>query len=146
MQDTTKSLDDIVQRVDQGKGVLGELTGDSRESRELALHLHRSIRSVDEFTNRVNRGNGALIRLVEDEEYARRVLGNLDHTLADLAKVAARIENGQGTLGKLVNDPSLYQDTQSLVVRARKSWLLRLFGSGGESAPAEPAAGSAASP
>ena len=140
VQDTTKSLDDIVQRIDQGKGVLGELTGDSRESRELALHLHRSMRSVDEFTNRVNRSNGTLIRLVEDEEYARRVLGNLDHTLADLAKVAERLENGQGTLGKLVNDPSLYQDTQSLVVRARKSWLLRLFGSGGGGAPAEPAA------
>src|SRR5204863_423638 len=69
VQDTTKSLDEIVQRIDQGKGVLGELTGDSRESRELAHHLHRSIRSVDEFTGRLNRGN---------------VLDNLDHAVADL--------------------------------------------------------------
>src|SRR5207244_13477913 len=67
VQDTTKSLDDIVQRVDQGTGVLGELTGDSHESRELARHLHRSMRSVDEFTTRLNRGNGAFVRLVEDE-------------------------------------------------------------------------------
>ena len=144
VQDTTKSLDDIVQRIDQGKGVLGELTGDSRESRELARHLHRSMRSVDEFTSRLNHGNGAFVRLVEDEAYARRVLGNLDRAVADVAKVAERLERGQGTLGKLVNDPSLYQDTKSLVGRARGSWLLRFFGAGGGRTPAEPAAGAPA--
>src|SRR5438094_7301896 len=60
---TTKSLDGIVQRIDQGKGVLGELTGDTRESKELAHHLHRSMRALDALTTRLNHGNGALARL-----------------------------------------------------------------------------------
>jgi phospholipid/cholesterol/gamma-HCH transport system substrate-binding protein len=144
VQETTKSLDGIIKRVDEGKGVLGELTGDTRESQELARHLHRSMKSVDEFTTRLNRGNGTLVRLMEDEEYARRVLGNLDRAVADLAAVADRIERGQGTLGRLVNDPSLYQDTKSLVGRARSSWLLRFFGGGGGSRSAEPAPGTPA--
>src|SRR5262249_52270428 len=78
VQETTKALDGIVKRIDEGKGVLGQLTGDTSESKELALHLHRSMRAVDQFTSRLNRGNGALVRLIEDEAYAHRVLGNLD--------------------------------------------------------------------
>src|SRR5262249_27723491 len=128
VEETTKSLDGIVQRIDQGKGVLGQLTGDTSESKELALHLHRSMRAVDQFTSRLNRGNGALVPPIEDEAYAPRVLGTPDRAIADLATVADRLERGQGTLGRLVNDPSLYQDTKSLVGRARQSWLLRLLG------------------
>src|SRR5207247_11049860 len=141
----------VLERVDRGEGVLGQLTSDTKESRELLTHVRRSARSLDALTTRLNRGNGALPRLMEDEAYAHRVLGNLDRAISDLADVAAKLDHGQGTLGRRVHDPSLYHDTKALVGGARKSWLLRFFGGGGsarQGTPAPPAgpAGDGAQP
>ncbi|HJQ84282.1 MAG TPA: MlaD family protein [Candidatus Binatia bacterium] len=131
VESTTKSLDRIIERVDKGEGVLGQLTGDTREAKELTRHIQRAARAADEFGTRLSRGQGMLGKLVEDEAYARRVLGNLDKATADLATVTEKLAHGQGTLGKLVHDPSLYDDAKGLVGRARQSWLLRLMGGGG---------------
>ncbi len=135
LQETTRSLDDILQRVNRGEGLLGRLARTSKQDEELIASVGRSAKSVEQLTARLNRGQGVLVKLVEDDAYARRVLGNLDRTLADLSEVAAKLDRGQGTLGKLLNDPSLYQQTQSLVGGARKSWLVRLLGGGGGSDP-----------
>ena len=132
VQKTTQSLEQILERVNRGEGVLGQLTSNTRENADLVAHARRAVKSLDEFTTRLKRGRGAAMQLIEDEAYAKRVLGNLDRTLADLASVAAKLDHGQGTLGRLVNDPSLYQEAQGLVGRARRSWLLRWMGGGGE--------------
>ena len=135
--------------MNRGQGVLGQLTGDTPEAKELAAHIRRAARSIDEFSGRLNRGKGTLVQLVEDEAYARRVLANLDRTLADLAEVAAKLDRGEGTLGKLVIDPALYHEAKSLVGGVRSSWFLRFFGgrtpSGPPPAP-EPGAGAATKP
>jgi phospholipid/cholesterol/gamma-HCH transport system substrate-binding protein len=127
LQDTTRSLDDILHRVNRGEGLLGRLTRTSKEDEELIANVDKSARSLKELTARLNSGHGLLAKLVDDDAYAQRVLGNLDRTLGDLAEVAGKLDRGEGTLGKLVNDPALYHDTQSLLGRARRSWLLRLF-------------------
>src|SRR5881392_2508744 len=135
---TAASLEKILQRIDRGEGLLGQLTSDTKEARELLTHVRRSARSLDALTTRLNRGNGALPRLMEDEAYAHRVLGNLDRAISALADVAAKLDHGQGTLGRLVNDPSLYHDAKALVGGARKSWMLRFFGGGGSAPPETP--------
>src|SRR5438105_3724113 len=138
VQATTASLEKILQRVDRGEGMLGQLTSDTKEARELLGHVRRSARSLDQLTTRLNRGNGALARLMEDETYAQRVLGNLDRAIRDLADVAAKLDRGQGTLGKPANDPARYHDAKALVGGARKSWFLRFFGGVGPPPPDTP--------
>src|SRR5262249_37395194 len=130
VQEPTRGLEKIRRRAGPGQGLLGQLTGPSREGDELRARVGRASRSLERFARRLERGQGALPQLVEDETYARRVLGNLDRAVADLADVAAKLDRGQGTLGKLVNDPSLYHEARGLVGRAHESWLLRLMGGG----------------
>jgi phospholipid/cholesterol/gamma-HCH transport system substrate-binding protein len=140
VQETTRSLDEILTRVRRGEGLLGQLTSETRENAELLARVGRTVEALEDFTGRLRSGRGALVRLVEDDAYGERLLGNLERATADLAAVAAKLERGHGTLGKLVNDAALYDDTRSLVGRARGSWLLRLFG--GADGGARPAASS----
>jgi phospholipid/cholesterol/gamma-HCH transport system substrate-binding protein len=132
LQGTTRSMDEILQRVERGEGLLGRLTRKTKESDALIANVERAASALDRLVTRLSKGHGALPRLMEDEDYARRLLGNLDRITTDLASVTGKLQRGEGTLGKLVNDPSLYQDTRSLLGRARKSWLLRILGGGGE--------------
>lgn len=136
LQETTREIEMIFRRVSKGEGVLGRLTRDTKESQQLLANIENSMKSIDEFTSRLNDRKGTVSRLVDDEAYAKQVLGNLDRALHDLAEAAGKLDRGEGTLGKLLNDPALYQDTHALVGRARRSWLLRLFGFGGSGAPA----------
>jgi phospholipid/cholesterol/gamma-HCH transport system substrate-binding protein len=144
LQETTREVEMIFRRVSQGQGLLGRLTRDTKEGRALLASIERSASAIEEFTGRLNRSRGLVARMVEDEAYARRVLENLDRTAQSLADVGAKLERGEGTLGLLLNDPSLYQEARGLLGRARRNWLLRLFGFGGgpvEPSPATPEAG-----
>jgi len=127
VQDTTRSLEEILQRLNRGEGVLGRLTRNTREVDELFTRVTRAAKSLDQLTDRLNRGRGTVGKLVDDEAYATRVLGNLDAALRDLKDVADKLDRGEGTLGKLVNDPSLYHEAKALVGSARRSWLLGVY-------------------
>jgi phospholipid/cholesterol/gamma-HCH transport system substrate-binding protein len=136
VQETTRSLEQILSRVQRGEGLLGQLTAQTRETTELLARVNRTAAALDDFSSRLRDGRGALVRLVEDDAYGDRLLANLDRAVGDLAAVAAKLEHGEGTLAKLVNDGALYDDTRSLVGRARRSWLLRLFGGSDGAVPA----------
>src|SRR6059058_2456248 len=155
VQDTTRSLEDILQRLNRGEGILGRLTRNTREVDELFARVNHAAKSLDEMSDRLNRGRGTVGKLVEDEAYAARVLGNLDAAIRDLKDVAEKLDRGEGTLGKLVNDPSLYHEAKALVGGARRSWLLGVykgvsglwpFGGGGTEAPPDQPIGKPAAP
>ena len=140
VQSTTRALEQILQRVDRGEGLVGQLTRDTKENRELLTSVRQTAQALDAFTRRLNDDRTVLGRLAGDEAYGRRVLDNLDRTLADLAVVTDKLARGEGTLGKLVSDPALYDDAQGFFGGARQSWVLRLFGFGGEPSPRPPLA------
>jgi len=137
---TSASLSQIIDRVNKGEGVLGQLLRTTPQGQRLMTNVEGAARSLNDVAARLARGRGTVPRLFEDEAYAQRMLANLDATTRNLAEVTDKINRGQGTLGRLVNDPSLYEDAQGVLGRAKGNWLLRWFVGERDDADEAPAA------
>ncbi len=127
LEKTSAALSQIIDRVNKGDGVLGQLLRTTPQGQRLMTNVEGAARSLNEVAARLARGRGTVPRLFEDDAYAQRLLANLDATTRNLAEVTDKINRGQGTLGRLVNDPSLYEDAQGLLGRAKGNWLLKWF-------------------
>jgi phospholipid/cholesterol/gamma-HCH transport system substrate-binding protein len=120
---TTATLDQVVERVDNGEGLLGRLVSDPK----LAASFDHSLQSIERVSRRLEHGKGAAVRLVEDEQYGDRLLAKIDRATDDLAQVAQKLNRGDGTLGKLINDRTLHDEATGLVRDVRSSWLVRIY-------------------
>ncbi|MFL6258721.1 MAG: MlaD family protein [Thermoanaerobaculia bacterium] len=96
------SLNRILQRMERGEGILGQLTSDTPQGRRLQGSLVNTSESLERIANTVEHGNGPLPRLLNDRAMADQLAGSLDRfqTLLDKA------QNGPGLLPGLLNDPS----------------------------------------
>jgi phospholipid/cholesterol/gamma-HCH transport system substrate-binding protein len=63
----------------------------------------------------VNAGKGALGKLTRDEEFAAK----LQNTMNRLSGIADELAAGQGTAGRFLKDPSLYNNTDQMLVETR---------------------------
>jgi phospholipid/cholesterol/gamma-HCH transport system substrate-binding protein len=63
----------------------------------------------------VNAGKGALGKLTRDEEFAAK----LQNTMNRLSSISDDLANGQGTAGRLLKDPSLYNNTDQMLIETR---------------------------
>ena len=63
----------------------------------------------------MNAGKGALGKLTRDEEFAAK----LQNTMNKLSAISDELAAGQGTAGKLLKDPSLYNNTDQMLVETR---------------------------
>ena len=63
----------------------------------------------------INAGKGALGMVAKDEEFARK----LRNTLDKVSRMADQLEAGQGTAGKFLKDPSMYNNTDQLLLETR---------------------------
>jgi phospholipid/cholesterol/gamma-HCH transport system substrate-binding protein len=96
------SLNRILQRMERGEGILGQLTSDTPQGRRLQSSLVNTSESLERIANTVEHGKGPLPRLLNDRAMADQLAGSLDRfqTLLDKA------QNGPGLLPGLLNDPS----------------------------------------
>lgn len=104
-------IDLLVDEVNQGKGNLGKLIKDD----QLYNNANQTIVKANKLMDDLNAGHGAAGQLLKDEELARK----LHNTIAKLSDMADKIEAGQGSAGKLLNDPSVYNNTDQLLVETR---------------------------
>jgi phospholipid/cholesterol/gamma-HCH transport system substrate-binding protein len=63
----------------------------------------------------LNAGRGPAGMLLKDEAFARK----LRNTIDKLSTIADRLEAGEGSVGKLLKDPSVYNNTDQLLVETR---------------------------
>ncbi|HLE83945.1 MAG TPA: MlaD family protein [Thermoanaerobaculia bacterium] len=108
-------LRDILQRTEQGEGLLGELTTESETGRRVTDAIVETMESVQRVARNVETGEGPLPRLIHDRELADRIdvsLGRLDSVLADL-------EGGDGLLPGLLHDPATREDYDATMARLR---------------------------
>jgi phospholipid/cholesterol/gamma-HCH transport system substrate-binding protein len=96
------SLNRILQRMERGEGILGQLTSDTPEGRRLQSSLVNTSESLERIAGTVEHGNGPLPRLLNDRAMADQLAVSLDRfqTLLDKA------QNGPGLLPALLNDPA----------------------------------------
>jgi phospholipid/cholesterol/gamma-HCH transport system substrate-binding protein len=96
------SLNRILQRMERGEGLLGQLTSDTPEGRRMQSALVNTSESLERIANTVEHGKGPIPRLLNDRAMADKVAVSLDRfqTLLDQA------QHGPGLLPGLINDPA----------------------------------------
>lgn len=109
---TVDKLNLVIDDINAGKGTAGKLLKDPT----LYNNANDTIANVKQLTADVNAGKGALGKLAKDQEFADK----LQNTMNKLSTLADRMEAGQGTVGKLLQDPSLYNNTDQMLLETRE--------------------------
>jgi phospholipid/cholesterol/gamma-HCH transport system substrate-binding protein len=109
---TVTKLNTIIDDLNTGKGTAGKFLKDP------ALYdtANQTVANVKKLTDDVNAGKGALGKLAKDQEFADK----LQDTINKLSAITDRLEAGEGTAGKFLKDPSLYNNSDQLLVDTRE--------------------------
>lgn len=102
----------LVDGLQQGKGTAGKLLNDS----QLYDNANKTMADVSQLTADINAGKGALGKIARDQEFAAR----LQTLMNNLSQLSDRLEKGQGTAGLLFNDPTLYNNSNQMLVETRE--------------------------
>ena len=104
-------LDHMLDDINAGKGNLGKLVKDE----SLYKNLNETVAKANKMVDDLNAGKGAAGTLLKDEEFARK----LRNTLEKLSAIADKIDSGEGTAGKFLKDPSIYNNTDQMLIETR---------------------------
>jgi phospholipid/cholesterol/gamma-HCH transport system substrate-binding protein len=104
-------LNAIVDSVQNGQGTAGKLIKDPT----LYNNATSTLAKADRIMTDINDGKGPVGKLLKDEEMARK----LDTAITQLSEITAKLNSGQGTLGQLIVDPSVYNNTNQMLVETR---------------------------
>jgi phospholipid/cholesterol/gamma-HCH transport system substrate-binding protein len=105
-------LNAIIDDLQNGKGSAGKLLKDPA----LYENANKTVANVRQLTDDINAGKGALGKMTHDEEFAAR----LQTTMNNLASLTERLEKGEGTAGMLFKDPTLYNNSNQVLLESRE--------------------------
>lgn len=111
------SLRHILERMEAGEGILGELTTDSESGKRAKIALLDVIESTRRITSQIDQGEGTLAMLINDERLAERLggsVGQLEGLMEDLRQ-------GAGALPALLNDPQTREQLDQLLTGFRQT-------------------------
>ena len=109
---TVDKLNSIIDDLNAGKGTAGKLLKDPT----LYNNANETVANVKKLTDDVNAGKGAIGKLAKDQQFADK----LANTMNKLSALTDRLEAGEGTAGKLLRDPSLYNNSDQMLIEARE--------------------------
>ncbi len=96
------SLLNILNRMDRGEGLLGELTTESATGRQLRQSALATMQSMERVADEMEHGHGVLPQLINDPRLANRLTTAVER----LDAVLASAQTGSGPLPALLNDPA----------------------------------------
>ena len=109
---TVDKLNLIIDDINAGKGSAGKFLKDP----SLYNNANDTIANVKQLTADVNAGKGALGKLAKDQEFAAK----LQNTMNKLSDITDRLAAGEGTIGMLLHDPSVYNNSDQLLIESRE--------------------------
>ena len=109
--DAVDKIDRLVDEINAGKGSLGKFVKDEG----LYNNANQTMAKANKLMDDLNSGRGAAGKLLKDEELAKK----LHNTIDKLSAIVDRLEAGEGSAGKLLKDPSVYNNTDQLLVETR---------------------------
>jgi phospholipid/cholesterol/gamma-HCH transport system substrate-binding protein len=111
LDETVDKLNKIADDAQAGKGNLGKLLKDE----SLYSNLNQSVTKANKLLDDVNAGKGTLGKLTKDDALAAK----LQDTINKLSAIADRLDAGEGSVGMLLKNPSLYNNTDQMLVETR---------------------------
>jgi phospholipid/cholesterol/gamma-HCH transport system substrate-binding protein len=113
IRNVTDQVDEMVTRVNSGKGVLGRVLS---EDDTLYTDLESAVQSLKNMVSRVEQGHGSVGRLLSDDSTLH---DDLAEAVASIKRMAQRIEKGEGTAGRFMSDDTLYEEVEATVGEVR---------------------------
>jgi phospholipid/cholesterol/gamma-HCH transport system substrate-binding protein len=98
----SSSLSKILDRIERGEGLVGELTSNSSSGQQLKSSLIGASQTLERIALKIETGDGPLPRLLNDRDMAAK----LDRSLSRFESLLAKAEGGEGLLPGLLNDPA----------------------------------------
>jgi hypothetical protein len=112
------SLRNVLERVDRGEGVVGELTTQQEEGgRKLTDALYETLDSIQAMAATLETGQGPLARLINDEKMGQSLASSMER----LDAVLNKFETGEGLLPALLEDPTLKTDVGDTLAHLRET-------------------------
>jgi phospholipid/cholesterol/gamma-HCH transport system substrate-binding protein len=96
------SLNNILDRMERGEGVLGQLTKDTPQSQRLQESLVGTSESLQRIALTIEHGEGPLPRMLNDRALADQLARSLDR----FESLVTQAQSGPGLLPGLLNDPA----------------------------------------
>jgi len=104
------SLKNILQRIDRGEGLIGELTTAPETKQRLTDTLLTTLNKTNAALTHVESGKGVVGKLVYDDAYGEQLTASLASAAQSLQIVTANVQKGfetnEGLVPALVNDPA----------------------------------------
>lgn len=101
----------MVDEINKGHGTLGKLVKDDA----LYNNANQTIATANRLIADLNAGRGAAGKLLKDEELSRKV----QNIVEKLSAISDQLEAGGGSAGRLLKDPSVYNNTDQLLIETR---------------------------
>ncbi len=98
----SSSLNKVLDRMERGEGILGQLTKDTPQSKRLQESLVGTSESLQRIASTIEHGEGPIPRMLNDRALANQLARSLDR----FEGILAQAQEGQGLLPALLNDPS----------------------------------------
>ncbi len=103
------SLKNVLQRIDRGEGLIGELTTEPATKQRITDTLMTTINHANSVLRQIESGEGVVGKLVYDKDYADQLTGSLGSAAHSLQVVSGSLEesfaSGKGALPALLSDP-----------------------------------------
>ena len=104
------SLKNILQRIDRGEGLLGELTTAPETKQRLTDTLLTTLNKTNAALTHVESGKGVVGKLVYDDAYGEQLTSSLASAAQSLQSITANVQKGfetnEGVVPALMNDPA----------------------------------------
>ncbi len=113
----TVSLRTVLERMERGEGILGQLTKDTPEGKRLTSSIVDTAETVNRIAEKVENGQGPLPRLLNDPHLADQVTRSLDRFEGVLAKA----DEGEGTVPLLLNDAATAEQVRSTLANLERA-------------------------
>lgn len=104
------SLKNILQRVDRGEGLLGEITTAPETKQRLTDTLLTTLNKTNAALAHMESGNGVMGKLIYDDKYGEELTASISAAAKSMQQLTAKIqtsfESGDGLVPALMNDPA----------------------------------------
>ena len=119
------SLKNILQRVDRGEGLLGEITTSPETKQRLTDTLLTTLNKTNAALAHMESGKGVVGKLLYDDKYAEELTASISAAAKSMqvltAKIQSSFESGDGAVPALLNDPEGKRKVYELIENLRTS-------------------------
>jgi len=103
LNEITISLKNILGKLEQGEGLIGQMITDPDFGQEGLEALRESMKNLEAITGDLRRGRGVVGRLLRDEEFAKKT-ESLFTALDKVADMVGSVDLDEGALGALLSE------------------------------------------